>query len=247
MQWQHWQIDSERLEQLLRRTEAMRPLLRRDLEEEITKLVALPSERLSELLEQFRQQHQLGDDAAEATWLEQRGWSADDLQLHLARPEALDRFAQQRFGPGVEETFLQRKPELDTVVYSLLRVQDRGLAQELWIQLSEGEISFPEAASRHSDGPEANTKGVIGPVALGQLQPELADRLRTLRQGELREPITAGQWWILLRLEQLTPAKLDDAMRHRLLQEQLNTWLEQRCDAVLRGDRPDPLHYDPQP
>ena len=88
---------------------------------------------------------------------------------------------------------------------------------------------------------------MIGPVALGQLQPELADRLRTLRQGELREPITAGQWWILLRLEQLTPAKLDDAMRHRLLQEQLNTWLEQRCDAVLRGDRPDPLHYDPQP
>ena len=247
MQWQHWQIDSERLDQLLRRTEAQRPLLRRALEEEITELVAVPAERLSELQDQFRQQHQLEDDATEAAWLEQRGWTAADLQLHLARPEALDRFAQQRFGPGIEETFLQRKPELDTVVYSLLRVQDRGLAQELWIQLSEGEISFPEAASRHSDGPEANTKGVIGPMALGQLQPELADRLRTLRQGELREPITAGPWWVLLRLEQLTPAKLDDAMRQRLLQEQLNSWLEQRCDAVLRGDRPDPLHYDPQP
>ena len=245
MQWQHWQIDSERLDQLLRRTEAQRPLLRRALEEEITELVALPEERLSELKEQFRQQHQLEDDAAEAAWLEQRGWTTADLQLHLARPEALDRFAQQRFGPGIEETFLQRKPELDTVVYSLLRVQDRGLAQELWIQLSEGEISFPEAASRHSDGPEANTKGVIGPMALGQLQPELADRLRTLRQGELREPITAGPWWVLLRLEQLTPAKLDDAMRQRLLQEQLNSWLDQRCDAVLRGEKLDPLHYNP--
>ena len=247
MQWQHWQVSSERLEQLLRRTEAVRPLLRRSLEEEITQLVVLPPERLAELHSQFRQQQQLANDAAEAAWLEQRDWNADDLQLHLARPEALSRFAEQRFGPGIEETFLQRKHELDTVVYSLLRVQDRGLAQELWIQLSEGEISFPEAASRHSDGPEANTKGVIGPVALGQLQPELADRLRTLRQGELREPITAGPWWVLIRLEQLTPAKLDDAMRQRLLQEQLNAWLEQRCDAVLEGHTLDPLHYDPEP
>lgn len=247
MHWQHWQISTERLEQLLHRTEALRPLLRRALEEEITELVHLPAERLAELHEQFRQQHQLADEAAETTWLEQRSWNAEDLQLHLARPEALNRFAQQRFGPGIEETFLQRKPALDTVIYSLLRVQDRGLAQELWIQLSEGEISFPEAASRYSDGPEAGTKGVIGPVALGQLQPELADQLRTLRQGELREPMPAGPWWALIRLEQLTPAKLDDAMRQRLLQEQLNTWLEQRCDAVLRGDRPDPLHYDPEP
>ena len=32
-------------------------------------------------------------------------------------------------------------------------------------------------------------------------------------------------------------------MRQRLLQEQLSAWLEQRCDALLRGDSPDQLHY----
>ena len=247
MQWQQWQASSERIEQLLRRTEGLRPLLRRSLEEQITELVPLPAERFAELQAQFRQQHQLHDDTAEAAWLQARGWNAEDLAMHLARPEALQRFAEQRFGPGLEEQFLQRKHELDTVVYSLLRVQDRGLAQELWIQLSEGEISFPEAASRHSTGPETSTKGVIGPVALGQLQPELADHLRVLRQGELREPMAAGPWWILLRLEQLSPAKLDQPMRQRLLQEQLNAWLEQRGDALLKGDSLDPLHYDAQP
>ena len=247
MQWQNWLISTERLEELLRRTEAQRPLLRRALEEDIVAAVHLPHQQLTELKQQFREQHNLQSDEALQSWLDQRGWSADDLPLHLARPEALDRFARHRFDPGLEETFLQRKNELDTVIYSLLRVQDRGLAQELWIQLSEGEISFPEAAARYSDGPEAQTKGVIGPMPLGQLQPELADHLRTLRQGELREPITAGHWWVLLRLEQLTPAKLDEPMRQRLRQEQLNAWLEQRCDAILRGDTPEPLHYDPQP
>ena len=62
----------------------------------------------------------------------------------------------------VEEQFL-RKNDLDTVIYSLLRVKSPGLARELWISLSEGEVTFAELASRFSDGPEAQTKGVIGP------------------------------------------------------------------------------------
>ena len=244
MRWMQWQVDTERLEELLRRCELMRPLLRRSLEEEITQLVALPDDTIQTLLDDFRASHNLDDDGI-TDWLAQRQWSQDDLTIHLARPEALNRFAEQRFGPGLEEHFLQRKNELDTVVYSLLRVSDPGLARELWIQLSEGEISFAEAASRHSDGPEATTKGVIGPLLMGQMQPELADRLRSLRQGDLRPPEQMGPWWVLLRLEQITPARLDDAMRNRLLQEQLHHWLEDRCDALLRGDQLDPLHYDP--
>ena len=243
MHWMHWEVSTERLEELVRRCELMRPLLRRSLEEEITQVVALPDDAIRPLLDGFRTSQNLDDDGLMA-WLAQRQWSQDDLTAHLARPEALNRFAEQRFGPGLEEHFLQRKNELDVVVYSLLRVGDPGLARELWIQLSEGEISFPEAASRHSDGPEATTKGVIGPVAMGQLQPELADRLRSLSQGDLRPPEQMGPWWVLLRLEQITPARLDEGMRNRLLQEQLHNWLEARCDALLQGEPLEPLHYD---
>ena len=247
MHWQHWQISDERLEQLLRRTELQRPLLRRAVEEEITAVVALPQAELQTLIAAFREANGLIESASLHRWLQERGWDETDLQLHLARPEALRRFSEQRFGPGLEETFLQRKNDLDNVVYSLLRVRDHGLARELWIQLSEGEISFPEAAARHSDGPEAAHKGVIGPVALGHLQAELADRLRSLRQGDLREPELLGEWWVLLRLEQLTPARLDAPMRERLLQDQLNGWIEERCNTVLRGEQPEVLHYDPTP
>ena len=247
MKWKNWVVKTERLEELLRRTETVRPLLRRAVEEEITELAAPPEKVIKELHEKFRHSHKLADEAAEIAWLDDRCWNASDLKIHLSRPKALLRFAEQRFGPGIEESFLRRKKDLDCVVYSLLRVKDRGLAQELWIQLSEGEISFPEAASRHSDGAESKTNGVIGPVPLGQLQPELSEKLRTLRQGEIREPVSAGPWWILLRLEQLTPAKLDDEMRRRLLKEQLNNWMDDRCEALLRGDTVEPLHYDPEP
>jgi len=247
MNWQNWHVSTERLEELVRRTELVKLLIKREIEEEIVHVVNLPEEKWVTLFQQFKATHQLKDDEALRVWQQQRCWTDQDLTLHVSRQECLNRFATQHFGAGIKEDFLKRKHELDTVVYSLLRVQDQGMARELWIQLSEGETTFAEAASRYSDGPEATTKGVIGPVPLGQLQPELAERLRSLQKGELREPLAAGPWWILLRLEQLTPAKLDDAMRHRLLQEQLDLWLEQRCAAVLTGRSLDPLHYDPTP
>jgi parvulin-like peptidyl-prolyl isomerase len=247
MHWKHWKISTTRLEQLLRRKQLIRSLLRHELEEEVVAIVALSAEESNSLLQTFLENNQIEKDVDLKAWLDERGWTQDDLLAHVSHATALNRFATQRFGPGIEETFINRKRDLDTVVYSLLRVQDEGLARELWIQLSEGEISFPEAAGRFSDGPEAGTKGVIGPMPLGQLQPELADRLRSLQCDELREPLQAGPWWILLRLEQLTPAKLDEAMRQRLLDEQLNQWLDQRCDAVLRGESVEPLHYDSLP
>ena len=64
MQWQNWRISTERLEELLRRTEAQRPLLRRALEEDIVAAVHLPQQRLAELEQQFREQHNLQSDEA---------------------------------------------------------------------------------------------------------------------------------------------------------------------------------------
>lgn len=244
MIWDQWSIDSDRVEQLLVRCELLQPLLRRALEEEVMACVDLNEETTCELREVFLREQNLTDNEKLRSWLEERRWCDDDLNMHICRQEALDRFAHYRFGAGVEETFLERKRDLDIVVYSLLRVRDEGLARELWIQLSEGEITFPEAASRHSDGPEAKTKGVLGPFPIGTLQPEVADRLRHLSQGELTPPEYVGHWWILFRLEQISPAKLDEAMRTRLLREKFQEWIQDRCRRVRLGESIEELDYD---
>ena len=105
----------------------------------------------------------------------------------------------------------------DEVIYSLLRVRDAGLARELWIRLEEGETTFAEAAQQHGIGEEAQRKGVIGPMPIGLLQPELLQEiLRRLRPGELSAPRQLGDWHVLMRLEQLKPARFDEAMREQM-------------------------------
>ena len=236
------ELSLDQLQSLARRMEMMPQLLRRQKEEEITALVPLPDDWLAEQRQALLADQPLDD------FLSSRGWQPDDLDLHLRRPEALRRFAEQLFAPGLEEQFLGSSGGRDTIIYSLLRVKDPGLARELWIRLEEGEISFAEAASRFSEGPEADRKGVMGPMAIGVLQPpQLAEMLRSLAVGQIRPPQQLGEWQVLLRLEQLTPARFDAPMRQQLLEEQLESFLSARVEQLLAGESPDPLPYHSEP
>lgn len=226
---------------LVSRMELAPSLLRRHLEEEIISLVKLPSEWVDQAVIEAH-----GDESRES-FLSQKGWSESDLLIHVSRPEALRRFAAQRFGPGLEDRFLASKGGLDQVIYSLIRVTDAGLARELWIRLEEGEITFAEAASVFSEGPESHRKGVMGPMEIGKLQPQpLQDLLRTLRPGEICSPKIMGEWHVLLRLEQLTPARFDDQLRIRMQDEALDEFLINRVNKILAGEvsQLEPLHYD---
>lgn len=224
---------------LLRRLELWPQLLRRQEEEAIVAAVALPPDWLEE-----QRQACLGETTLDE-WLAVKGWQPIDLDLHLARTEALKRFASQRFGAGLEDLFLASHGAYDQIVYSLLRVSDPSLAQELWIRLEEGETTFAEVASNFSEGPEAARKGVIGPMPIGQVQPAvLAQLLRSLKPGQLHPPTKIANWFVLIRLEQFTPSRFDIQMKDLLLQQQLDAFLNERVRLRLNGQHLDPIDYD---
>ncbi|HGY5549558.1 MAG TPA: peptidylprolyl isomerase [Prochlorococcus sp.] len=231
--------DNEDLLGLIRRLNLLPQLLRCQEEEAIIQLVDLSEEwlqeRRNEYLERNPQSQLLESKACEGK---------SDLDLNLAREEALHRFALQQFGPGLEEVFLAANGGHDQIVYSLLRVSDPALAQELWIRLEEGETTFAEAATEFSEGPEAARRGIIGPSAIAQLQPPQFEQiLRTLRPGQIHQPTQIGGWWVLLRLEHLSPARFDTDMHKFLLQKQMDEFLNERVQNRLKGEDPGPLSY----
>ena len=124
--------------------------------------------------------------------------------------------------------FLQRKRELDHVIYSLIRLQDAEMAEELYFRIHENEQSFSEVAHRYSQGPEAHVNGMIGPIELGQMHPALAHVLVTSQPGQLWQPISVDEWILIIRLEKLVPAQLDIPMRQRLLRELFEDWVQEQ-------------------
>ena len=231
-------LDHDSLSSLLSRLNLWPKILRRQEEEAIISIVPLDDTWLDS-----RRSTILGKQSIDE-YLTSNNLSLHDFDIQLRLEECLRLFSEQNFGPSIEETFLSSNGSHDEIIYSLLRVKDKGLARELWIRLEEGEDTFSELASRFGEGPEAARRGVIGPTSIGSIQPpELASLLRSLQVGEIHQPRQLGDWTILLRLEQLTPARLDTSMRQFILRQKLDSFLDDRVKSRLSGSPVDTLTY----
>lgn len=160
------------------------------------------------------------------------------LAQQVELPIRLRRHCERLYRPKAEARFLERKQQLDRVVYSLLRLEDEGLARELYFQIQDGEATFADLAAQYAEGPERATRGIVGPVPLTQAHPQLVARLRTAPVGVVQEPFRIEQWWLLFRLESLTPATFDESMALQMSQELFEQWLEQAVEARLEQLRP---------
>ncbi|WP_216899871.1 peptidylprolyl isomerase [Synechococcus sp. CCY 9618] len=229
-----WMAISE-LNRLIRQQGQARALARAWVLDQLVRAIPLPAGEEKDLMGTFLQRRGVNADEQVPAWLASRGLTFEDLRILATQEQRLQRLCRRRWGAEVEVRFLQRKPALDQVVYSLLRLESEELAAELHQQIAEGEADFPELAPLHSSGPERHSRGQIGPVSLAAGHQTLVGRLRRGRQGELFDPFQAGASWVVLRLEQLLPASLDEANRNLMLRELFNTWLEQRVDTLLEG------------
>ncbi|MUL35986.1 peptidylprolyl isomerase [Gloeocapsopsis dulcis] len=179
----------------------------------------------------FEAQQQITPTTRQA-WLDQQGMSLAQMQELAVRPVLLEKHKTTVWGPKVDNYFLTRKAHLDQVVYSLIRTKDMGLAQEIYFRILEGEQSFAELAREHSQGAEAKTSGLLGPVPLAQPHPAISKLLSVSQPGQLWAPRPLAEWVVIVRLEKLMPARLDKSMRRRLQDELFETWLAQKMQQV---------------
>jgi parvulin-like peptidyl-prolyl isomerase len=180
----------------------------------------------------FYQQHQLADGAQVQEWLRQNGMTGEQLERLVLRDLKLEKFKQHTWDHKLESYFLQVKERLDKVVYSLIRTKDAGIAQELFFQIQEGESTFADLAREYSQGAEAQTGGLIGPVELNVPHPQIARTLAVSKPGQLWPPLRVGDWVVILRLEKYISCELDPPTRQRLRDDLFQQWLVSQLQDV---------------
>ncbi len=180
----------------------------------------------------FEKQHQITSSEARKAWLQSQAMTLEQMEDMATRPVKIEKFKTATWGCKVESYFLTRKASLDQVIYSLIRTKDMGIAHELYFRIQEGEQSFAELAREHSEGSEADTGGLLGPVPLSQLHPAISKLLSISKPGQLWSPRAIGEWFVIVRLEKLIPAQLDEFMRRRLINELFENWLQEQIKEV---------------
>ncbi len=218
---------------LLARFNLLKPLVEQMVTSEAISQVEVSQEQLEQARLGFLQQRGFDGLAQWADLLEMLGRSEDEVLEHLREGIRRRSLIRERFAAKAEARFLERKNELDQVVYSLLRLENSFLARELYLQIESGESNFADLAKRYAEGPERNTNGIVGPVSLTQAHPALVEKLRVAQPGVLLEPFRISDWWLVVRLERYSPSTFTDEVSDQMCQEMFDIWVEEETVASL--------------
>ena len=168
-------------------------------------------------------------------WLEINNISEKDLSLKLYKLLQIEKFKVNKFESKVEPIFMSRKDNLDKVMYSLFRTKDKAKAVEIHLRIEEEEDTFADLASEFSEGIERQINGLIGPIEIGRINVQIAERLKISKKGQLWEPFQVDDWWVLLRLEKLLPAKLDERTKKGIIQSLYDEWINSKVNESMNS------------
>lgn len=205
-----------------------RPLLASRLLDEASAGFSPQPDELETAWHAFCKRYRVNPDEPQVVPPEFAGCPPSNLKSVIERDVRIAAWKKALFGPGAEEHFEKRKPSLDRVVYSLLRVKDAGLARELWFRIKENESTFADLAPDYASGNEVYTAGIVGPVAFGAMHPALADTLRAAREKELLKPFAVAEWFLVARVDHQLPVEFDEGMKTQMIEELVGIWLEER-------------------
>ncbi len=166
-------------------------------------------------------------------WMKTNGFNEAKLSRMLFDALRLKNFKEEKFGKNLETIFLENKEKLDQVIYSMISTKSMEEANELYFQLDEDDASFSELATKYSCGSEKDRNGIIGPIEMGQLKIDFTERLRVSNPGQLWPPFQIENYWMIIRLEKMIPAKLDENMNKRLIDDQYEVWINKQLSPIL--------------
>ncbi len=217
---------------LLQKNKLLSPLLKAELLRENISNVEIDDDIKSKTIDSFIKQMGLNDKKSLEEWLKKNHLTKNEFENLALNKIRIKKFCEENFYHKTESHFLQRKNDLDIVVYSLIRLRDRFKAIELYMRIEEKEADFSDIATKFSEGLERKTRGIIGPSPIGKAHPKLAEIIRTSEIGKVQPPIALEGFYLILRVESFDEACLDDFMKEKMSEELLNNWLDSQTNEL---------------
>ena len=180
---------------------------------------------IDELNEEFCRKNSIKDEKTLVEYLSLKSMTLEDHKKNLENSEKIKSIAFNEFSKNAETEFINSKTLLDQYTYSLITVKESDLAHELYLQLDSEEADFASLAKKYSLEGNTNKMGLIGPQGLGNVHPVLKEKLLIAKKGELLNPFKIDQWWVIVRLEEKTEAKLDDFVRQKITLTLFDKWV----------------------
>jgi PPIC-type PPIASE domain len=180
----------------------------------------------------FRIQQQLTDPAAFQEFLQKNGMDAIGFNKQIINNFKLEKLKAIVSGERLQEYFIERKVFLDRVVLSRIIVDSHEMAEEIKVQIQEGE-NFEKLAQEHSITDDRLVNGMMGPVSRGTLPDEIRAKIDAADIGDILGPLALENRWGLFRVDQQMEATMDDPQLQQSLRNELfERWLSEKIQKM---------------
>ena len=233
-------IEANQIIKLLKQELQVKPFYQRILQKRVIDkaaqergLIVTPEEIQTEG-DKLRREKRLEKAADTIAWLAEQMISVEDLEAGICDRLLAKKLAEFLFAKDVKKVFVQNKLQFDRIILYQIVVEDPKLAQELFYQIQEGEISFFDAAHFYDiDENRRHLCGCEGKVYRWGLKPDIAVAVFSAKPGEVIRPIQTDLGYHLFMVEKFLPAELTAERYEEILQNIFNEWLSNEVNYLL--------------
>ncbi len=171
-------------------------------------------------------------------WLVDQMVTSDEWERGIGDHLLAKKLAEHLFDKEVEKYFAQNRLDFDQFILYQIAVPYEQLAQEIFYQIEEEEISFYEAAHLYDiDEKRRYLCGYEGKVRRWNFQPDIAAVIfRTpIPVGEILGPLKTDQGYHLFRIEEFIQAELTPQRRQEIIDRLFKEWLDSELNYALHN------------
>jgi parvulin-like peptidyl-prolyl isomerase len=196
--------------------------------------ITVTPEEIQEEADRQRLERRLEKAEDTFAWLEAQMIAPDDWEEGIRTRLLRQKLAEAIFSQDVEKYFAENRLDFEQITLYQFVVEDKAIAQELFYQIEEGEISFYEAARLYDiDEQRRQRCGLEGKVYRWRLSPDIAASVFSQPVGEVIGPLNTELGYHLLLVEEFIPAELTEERYQEILERLFQSWLVSELNYKL--------------
>jgi parvulin-like peptidyl-prolyl isomerase len=204
-----------------------------------TRNISVPEEEIEAEANKIRSTLRLEKASDTLAWLKDNLLDPEQWEISINNRLLRQKLAQNLFDSKIESYFAQNRLDFDQFVLYQLVVPYEKLAQELFYQIEEEEISFYQAAHLYDvDRQRRYVCGYEGEVHRWDYHPDIAAVIFTtpVVVGEIIHPIKSKQGYHLFKIEDYLPAELTPKIRQEITDKLFEQWLNSELNYLIHNE-----------
>lgn len=143
-------------------------------------------------------------------------------------------WCMKKFENNLSNYFSIRKKNLDNFYYSIIKVNNKELADEFYLRIKENEASFEEIAYQFPEVIDQKSKIKIGPVSINEVEASIGSLIKVGEKNQIWKPKLFKGIWLIVRLDNILRAEFNQNLKIKLSLELGDKFLEEKFIEVQK-------------